>query len=502
MRTLDLIIFVMYLVGIVIFGASFYHKKRTSNEYSTGSGSMPAWVVGLSIFGTYVSSISYLALPGAAYMSNWNAFVNSLPIPLALLIAVRFFVPLYRELGSTSAYMYMEQRFGIWARVYVASCYLFTQLMRTATILYLLALPLYVILHWDMRIIILITGVSVLIYCILGGIKAVVWTDAIQSVILIAGALVTVFYLIFSLPEGPSQYFKVANEYGKFNLGSFSTTLSESTFWVVFIYGFFTSLQNYGIDQNYVQRYLITKNYKDTVKSVLGGGLLYIPVSLIFFLIGTGLFVYFRVHPGLLPDEFRQEGMTDCIFPYYIVKVLPVGLTGLLVSCIFAAGMSTISTSLNSGSTVFLTDFYKRFKKQVSEKEALRVLYMTSAVMTIAGIIISFFMIKVTSALDLYWKLAGIFSGGMIGLFLLGYFSKKTGNLPAQIGVTLGLLVITWMSLSPLFFKGSLMAYKSPFHSYMTIVFGTLTIFFTGLLISLFIKSVKRKKEIPCRRTE
>ena len=492
MQTIDLIIFFVVLLSIVVFGASFYTKNRSSDDFSTGSGKLPAWLLGLSIFATYLSSISYLALPGIAFASNWNAFTLSLTIPFALVIAVKFFLPLYRSIGSTSAYAYLEQRFGIWARMYVASCYLLTQIMRTATILYLLALPLYVLLNWDIRLIILLTGLAVLIFSNLGGIKAVVWTDALQSLIMIGGALFALGFLVFSLPGGISQYIEIGKEYNKFSLGSFGGSLSESTFWVVFIYGLFINLQNYGIDQNYVQRYIIAKNHKEAVSTLLGGGLLYIPASLIFFLIGTGLFVYFHVFPDLLPAAYGEPGMSDRVFPYFIVHIMPVGLTGLLVAAIIAAGMSTISTSLNSGSTVFLLDFYKRIKKTVNEKESSRVLYISSTMIILFGVLIAFLFIKVESILSLWWSLSGIFSGGMLGLFLLGYFCKKARSLPAVIGVLMGLSVIFWMSLSPILFTGALEPFKSPFHSYMTIVFGTMTLFFGGFLITLAISRFKK----------
>jgi solute:Na+ symporter, SSS family len=485
MNTIDLIIFIAYLFGIVIFGISFYKKERTSADYSTGSGTLPAWVIGLSIFATFVSSISYLALPGIAFLSNWNAFVFSLSIPIAIFMAIKFFIPLYRSVGSPSAYTYLEKRFGPWARNYVALFWLLTQVMRVAVILYLLALPMYVILGWDMRIIIAITGASVMIYAILGGIKAVIWTDAIQAIILISGAVITLGILMFSLPEGPMQYFEVAGSHDKFSLGSFGLSLTESTFWVVFIYGIFINLQNYGIDQNYIQRYMSARNEKEAISSAFGGGLLYIPVSLLFFMIGTGLFVYYQVYPDLLPAEFRESGMSDSVFPYFIVNGLPVGITGLLIASIFAAGMSTISTSLNSGATVILNDFYRGYKKQVGERESVLVLYTASALICILGISISFFIIQVESALDIWWNLAGIFSGGMLGLFLLGYFSKKVSNVPAAIGVVIGLLVIIWMSLSPIYFTGDLEPYQNPFHSYLTIVIGTLAIFLTGFLLTI-----------------
>ncbi len=485
MNSIDLIIFIAYLLGIVLFGASFYRKERTSADYSTGSGTLPAWVIGLSIFATFVSSISYLALPGVAFLSNWNAFVFSLSIPVAIFMAIKFFIPLYRSVGSPSAYTYLEERFGPWAKNYVASFWLLTQVMRVAVILYLLALPMYVILGWDMRIIIVITGISVMIYSILGGIKAVIWTDAIQAVILITGAIVTLGILIFSLPEGFMQYIEVARLHEKFSLGSFGLSLTESTFWVVFIYGIFINLQNYGIDQNYIQRYMSARNEHEAISSAFGGGLLYIPVSLLFFMIGTGLFVYYNVFPDLLPPEFREAGMSDSVFPYFIVHGLPSGITGLLIASIFAAGMSTVSTSLNSGATVILNDFYKSYKKQVSEKESVRVLYTASALICVAGIVISFYIIRVESALDIWWNLAGIFSGGMLGLFLLGYFSKKVTNVPAAIGVIIGLLLITWMSLSPVYFGGALEGFQNPLHSYLTIVIGTLAIFLTGFLLSM-----------------
>ena len=485
MDKIDLLIFIIYLLAIVVFGISFYKKERTSSDFSTGSGTLPAWVIGLSIFATFVSSISYLALPGIAFLSDWNAFVFSLSIPVAIFMAIKFFIPLYRSVGSPSAYTYLEERFGPWAKNYVAIFWLLTQVMRVAVILYLLALPMYVILGWDMRLIIVITGISVMIYAILGGIKAVIWTDAIQAIILIVGALVALGILMFSLPEGPRQYFEIASAHEKFSLGSFGLSLTESTFWVVFIYGIFINLQNYGIDQNYVQRYMSARNEKEAISSAFGGGLLYIPVSLLFFMIGTGLFVYYQVFPDLLPGEFRETGMSDSVFPYFIVNGLPVGITGLLIASIFSAGMSTISTSLNSGATVILNDFYRRYKKNVSEHESVRVLYLASALICVLGVVISFYIIQVESALDIWWNLAGIFSGGMLGLFLLGFFSRRATNAPAAIGVLLGLLVIVWMSLSPAYLSDSV---SNPFHSYLTIVVGTLVIFLTGFFLSLIKK--------------
>ncbi|MBW8323560.1 MAG: sodium:solute symporter [Prolixibacteraceae bacterium] len=483
---LDLIVFVILTFGNVIFGASFFFKNKTSDQFTSGGGKLPAWVVGMSIFATFVSSISFLALPGKAYASNWNAFVFSLSIPVASVLAVKFFIPLYRGIGSISAYNYLEIRFGAWARIYASTCYVLTQLMRTGAILLLLALPLNALFGWDVKTIIIVTGIAVTVYSMLGGIQAVIWTDAIQGIILIFGAIVCAVILTFSMPEGPMQVFEIAAANNKFSLGSFGASLSDSTFWVILIYGLFINLQNYGIDQNYVQRYMTTSSDKEAKSSALFGSLLYVPVSLIFFYIGTALFSYYTAQPDLLPAELKAAGAADKVFPHFIVNGLPMGMTGLLIAAIFAAGMSTVSTSINSTATIVLSDYYKRyFNKNASEKSSMKVLYSSSLIFGVLGIGIALTLVGVESVLDAWWGLASIFSGGMLGLFLLGYLSKSVRNIDAVIGVIIGALLIIWMSLSPIYFtEGNLLAFRSPFHSNLTIVFGTLAISLIGFLLA------------------
>lgn len=484
MNSIDLIVFFLYIVGISIFGGSFFKKNRTSSSYTLGDKIIPGWVVTMSIFATFVSSISYLALPGNAFLSNWNAFAFSLSLPIASLIAVRYFVPVYRKINSPSAYTYMELRFGPWARVYVSLCYLLTQLMRIGTILYLLALTLNAITGWDIATVIIFTGLIVGIYSMLGGISAVLWTDAIQGIILILGAIVCIGYILFNMPEGPGQIFDIGMANEKFGLGSFSLNLSEPTFWVVLVYGIFINLQNYGIDQNYVQRYMASKSDKEAKRSALIGGLMYVPVSILFLFIGTSLFAYYH-SAATLPLELQDVNKSDRVFPYFIVNVLPPGMSGLLVASIFAAGMSTISTSFNSSATVFLTDYYNQyFKKTASDKEGMRVLYISSLIISLIGIAIGIAMINVKSALDAWWKLASIFSGGMLGLFLLGIVSTHKNTIGAIVGVVAGLMVILWLSLSNIFLGPE--AIGNSFHTYLTIVFGTIVIFLVGFLVSLF----------------
>ncbi|CAM4188451.1 sodium:solute symporter [Flavobacterium weaverense] len=488
LNVIDFYVFIVYMLGIVLFGVSFSLRKRTPEEYTTGGGRLPAWAIGMSIFATFVSSISFLALPGNAYLSNWNGFVFSLSIPIAAIIAVIYFVPLYRNMKSESAYFYLEQRFGLWARIYASIFYLLTQLARMGTILYLLALPLNVLFGWSIPLVILITGLCVVVYSMFGGIEAVVWTDAIQGIILVIGALVCLSVIFLSMPDGPQQVFTIANEANKFSFGSFDFNFIESTFWLILIYGLFINMQNFGIDQSYIQRYLSAKSLKDAQKSTLLGSLLYIPVSLLFFLIGTALYSYYTAMPDLLPMELHKAENADKVFPYFIVTALPTGLTGLLIASIFAAGMSTISTSINSSATVILSDHYKRYiQKAPTQKTALRVLYISSFIMGALGILIGLALNGVESALEAWWALASIFSGGILGLFLLGFISHKVKTTAAAIGVLCGLLIISWMSLSPLIFYGSWIGYSSPFHKNLTIVLGTVTVLFTGFILSFIL---------------
>ena len=474
----DYLVFFVFVGGVALFGCSFFKStKGSTSAFTRANGAIPTWVVGMSIFATFVSSISFLGLPGGSYAGNWNQLIFSFTIPIATWLAAKIFIPLYRGIGSVSAYQFLEDKYGYWARCYVAICYLLTQVCRVGSILLLLAIPINTMFGWDIGTIIVVTGALTLIYAVLGGISAVVWTDAIQGIILIIGALVCAAILTFGMPEGPGQLFSIAATDHKFSLGSLGTTLTQPTVWVVLIYGIFINLQNYGIDQNYVQRYMTAKSTGEAVKATLFGGLLYIPVSLVFVYIGTALYSYYAAQPGLLP-----EGVTgDKVFPYFIVHGLPTGLTGLVIASLFSAGMSTVATSINSSATIVFTDFYRKITGRETEekKSHMTVLYTASFAVGVIGILIGLTMMKINGVLDAWWKLSSIFSGGMLGLFLLALVSRKPSRAGAIIGVALGLCVIAYMSL-PVF--------GSPIHTYLTIVFGTTAIFLVGFLITKIFK--------------
>ena len=513
MHVIDFIIFIVFTLGVVVFGCSFFKKGSSADEFTSAGHSIPGWVVGMSIFATYVSSISYIGYPGKAVAADWNAFVFSLSIPIASYFAAKYFVPFYRHSGSVSAYTFLEEKFGAWARLYASACYLLTQIARMGSILYLLAVPMYILMGWDMHAVIILTSIGIIVYSMMGGLKAVIWADAIQGIILIGGAVLCLAILMFSMPEGPMQTFEMAANSpmgNKFSLGAFTSDLTTSTFWVCLIYGIFINLQNYGIDQNYVQRYHAAKTDKDAKFSALFGGYLFIPVSALFFLIGSALYSYYQAGVAELPAEIHAK--PDYVFPYFIVNGLPVGLRGLLIASIFAAGMSTVSTSVTSAATIILTDYVRPFflrlppklgghrglKEGASDvgsdpqppnlggkhrKLELAIVRLSSFGVGILGACVAIAMLSVESIIDAWWTLSSIFSGGMLGLFLLGCIPQKISRSAAFVGCICGIVVIAWISLAEMWQLPGI-----HLHPYLAIVLGTTTIFLVGFLATFLVK--------------
>ncbi|HEY0967828.1 MAG TPA: sodium:solute symporter [Opitutaceae bacterium] len=484
MKTLswiDLAVLLAYLIGVVGYGLWFYWRNRESEQFMSAGRALPGWAIGLSIFGSYVSSISFLANPGKSYAGDWSAFVFALTLPIAAWIAVRWFVPFYRRSGEVSAYHHLEKRFGPWARTYAVACYMMTQVARLGTILYLLGLALVPLTGWDIRTIIIGTGLVIMVYPLLGGTEAVIWAGVMQAIVLVGGALAVVATLLIGMPEGPGQIFTIAMAESKFSLGSFGSSLSQPTFWVVLIYGLVINLQNFGVDQSYVQRYITAKSDQGAGRSVWLGALLYLPIGAAFFFIGTALFAFYRAQPELLP----AGTVPDAVFPHYISTQLPAGLAGLVIAGLCAAAMDS---NLNCMATLFLKDVYGRyFRPQVTEKESMRVLYGSTLFFGSCSIVAALAMISIKSALDIWWEMAGIFGGGMLGLFLLGRMSNAS-NRAALSGVIAGIALIVWMTFSPRM-TSLPEALRSPFNGLLTIVLGTAILMVTGLLAMTLFKA-------------
>ncbi len=518
LRTPDLIVLLLYMGGVFGLGCWFARKSGKTDEFMAAGRSLPGWAVGLSIFGTFVSSISFLGNTGKAFGGNWSSWVFGLSLPLAAMVAVKYFIPLYRSSDSVSAYSHLEDRFGPWARMFALICYLLMQIVRIGTVLFLVALALAPLTGWDVKTIILVTGLIVTLYTLLGGIEAVIWTDAVQSVVLVAGAVYCVYLIFANMPEGAGQLFELAKADDKFSLGSFSlnpksVVWPDPTFWIVLLYGFFINLGNFGIDQGYVQRYIAAKSDKDARFSLWLGALLFPVVSALFFFMGVGLSSLYKTDAATLNEvkaqvaemQLSDDGLAvtpeavsakaatlssadvgDKVLPHFIVTKMPSGLAGLLIAAIFAAAMSSVDTSLNSSATLYFNDIHKRyFRPQAGEKESMRVLYATTLVIGVVGTFAALAFIKEKSILDSWWIWQGVFSGGMLGLFLLGMISRRAGNPQAVLGVIIGVLVIAYLSIShtKLWTETWGLA-ESPIQKILTIVIGTCCVVLVGVLAS------------------
>tara|TARA_R110002049_G_scaffold285698_4_gene467175 strand:+ start:378423 stop:380027 length:1605 start_codon:yes stop_codon:yes gene_type:complete len=514
----DWSVLIGYFVGIMGLGFFFWRRNNSADQFTAGGRSLPGWLCGLSIFATYLSSISYLALPGKAFVDNWNAFMFSLALPFAALIAVKYFVPLYRHSNEVSAYSLLETRFGLWARIYASCFYLLFQIARIGVVMYLMALPMAVLFGWDIRTVIVVTGVIVTLYSFVGGIVAVIWADAIQAIVLLAGAILALGILMSGMPDGVSGVIDVANSEGKFSLGSASLTdISQPTIWVVLAFGLFDNLRNFGIDQSYVQRYIASSSDREAAKSVWLGALLYVPVSALFLFIGSSLYAYYETHPSDVEEvrlivaeqrlmqagisvedptysvqlqqassELTEKDIGDRVFPHFIASHLPTGARGLLIAAVFAAAMSTVSTSLNSSATLVMSDFYQRLiRPDCTDRQKVKVLRGSTIAWGAMGTVMALALVRLTeSVLDIWWLLSGVLGAAIVGLFLLGLLVPTIRSGRSVVVLGCGMAVIAWMALSNSpYWPSSLDGLASPFHPFLVIVIGPLVMIMVGWLI-------------------
>jgi SSS family solute:Na+ symporter len=345
---------------------------------------------------------------------------------------------------------------------------------RMGTVIYLLALAVAPLTGWKLQTTIAVTATLMTVYTMVGGMRAVIWTGVLQSAVLVAGTALCIAMIVLKTPGGLAVILQSGAGQDKFSLGNFGASLTEPTFWVVFLFGLVTHLTNFGVDQSYIQRYITARDDREARRSVWLTAFLYLPVAAVFFFIGTSLFVFYSGRTELLGTVTRA----DDVFPHFIKTQLPVGMAGLVVAGIFAASMDA---NFNSMATLTLCDLYQRYiRPQAGEREAIVVLRLATLGWGLASMGVSLALIRAGTALDAWWQLAGMFSGGVLGLFLLGRISRRADNAAGAIAVAVGALVIIWMSLPQLIDVPA--SVRNPLHANLTIVVGTLSIFLVGLM--------------------
>jgi len=429
--------------GVLIWMGIYYRRKcRTAEQFMVAGRSIPAWAAGLAVMSAYTSSISYIATPGKAFDSNWHPIIFSICIfPVAWLVC-KYAVPYYRKTQLISVYSFLEDRLGSWARIYAALSFLLYMIGRVAVILYLVSLLLSTFVPINIGIVILVIGLITIIYTLLGGMEAVIWTDVMQSAIMIVGILFCAVSLSVHIFSGPQPLIQAALDGDKFSFGSWDLSLSSRTIWVMIIYGITENLRNLLADQNYVQKYCSVPDERQAKRSIWIAMLIYIPLTAIFLYIGTALFAFYGPGGEKLAEEITKG---DEVFPYFIKTAVPMGLRGLIIAAIVAAAMSTVDSALNCSATVMLLDFYKRyFRPKIGEKGSIVFLRLATVVWGLIGTGFAILMIRAESALDVWWQISGIFGGGILGLFILSLLKARLRLWQGLVAIGASIFVITW----------------------------------------------------------
>lgn len=427
---LNTIVIILYFAALAAIGYYFSKRQKSTDDYFKGGGRLPWWAVGLSIFGTSLSAITFMAIPAKSFATDWSYMLFNAGIIMVVPIIILLFIPFYRRLNVTTAYEYLEQRFSPLIRVICSIAFILFQIGRMGIVMFLPAIALNVVTGFDIFLCIGLMGILSLVYTMIGGIEAVVWTDALQVVILLGGAVLVVLIAVFDIPGGFGTIINEATINDKFDLGSLSFDLKQSTIWTVLIATLFTNLTTYGTDQTMVQRYMTTETAQQAKKSVWTNAVLTIPATIIFFFVGTVLYVYYRHNPTELSITISDG---DAILPWYIFSKLPDGVVGLLISGIFAAAMSTLSSSMNSAATAYVTDIHQK----IAHAQSLKVAKYATLVLGIIGIVFAFMMAtwEVKSLWDEFNKILGLILGSMGGLFLLGMITRRANATGAFIGI-------------------------------------------------------------------
>jgi len=314
---------------------------------------------------------------------------------------------------------------------------------RVAVILYLVSLLLNTFLpNINIGIVILVIGLITIVYTLLGGMEAVIWTDVMQSVIMIVGILFCAVSLSLHIFSGPEPLIQTAIDNSKFSFGSWNLSLSSRTIWVMIIYGITENLRNLLADQNYVQKYCSVPTERQAKRSIWIAMLIYIPLTAVFLYIGTALFAFYGAGGEKLTEEVTKG---DQVFPYFIATKVPMGLKGLIIAAIVAAAMSTVDSALNCSATVMLLDFCKRyFRPKIGEKGSIVFLRLATVAWGLLGTGFAILMIRAKSALDVWWQISGIFGGGILGLFILSLLKARLRLWQGLVSIGASIAVISW----------------------------------------------------------
>jgi len=453
LRPGDLMVVALYFIAVAAIGLRFARRQNTTETYFVARRSIPHWAMGLSIFATIISSITFIAYPGAAFSGDWNLLVPGFMAVVVFVVLGATLVSFFRHAVGMSAYEYFEKRFGYGARAYSALAFAAGHFSKMGFVLFTITTAICGMTGWDKYTVILVVGGITILYTLLGGLEAVIWTEVLQGIVKLTGLAVVIGVLVYLMPGGAGAAFHLASENHKMSLGDFHFNLAEKgNFWVMLLYGGFWYLQKYAADQTLVQRYLVAKSDRDALKGVALGAFLCVPAWAAFMLVGTLLWAYYQLTGDALPPQLldgKGQVLADRVFPYFLTTKIPAGLAGIFIAALFSAAMSTMSSDLNCLAAVGVEDYFRRLRPQATDRQRLLTGKMIVAVCGVVAVAIGAFIAhKGDHALALYYAATAIASGGLAGMFLLAFFSRRANRQGLWIGITCALIFTAWATLT------------------------------------------------------
>jgi solute:Na+ symporter, SSS family len=440
-RTPDYIIIIFYLIGVAVFGIISGGKQKTVKDYFAGSRSVPWWAVCFSIVAAETSTLTFISIPGLAYIANLNFLQVAAGYLLGRIVVAYLFLPAYDKGELKTAYTFLENRFGGKTRSFASIVFLFTRTAADGVRLFATAIPLKLMLDINYPAAIIIIAIVSFIYTYTGGMKGIIWVDVVQMFIYLGGAILAGIFLLHLLPDGWISVVNAASSGNKFNIINIGFNNGIAGFFSQpytliggLVGGAFLSMASHGTDQLIVQRLLSTRNMKDGQKAVIGSGVIVIIQFAIFLVLGVMLFAYYGTI-NAKPDE---------IFPMFIINVLPTGITGIIIAGLFAAAMSTLAGSMSSLASSTVHDLYIPFLgKEIDEAKKLKISRLFTILWSVMLILAALFFMNTSRAVvELALSIASFTYGGLLGTFLLGVLNKKAKEKEALAGFTVGILTM------------------------------------------------------------
>jgi solute:Na+ symporter, SSS family len=436
---LDLGVLLVYLGGVTVWGAWLGRNQKGGTDYFLGNRSLPWFAVMLSVVATETSTLTFLSIPGVAYTGSLVFLQLTLGYLLGRIVVSAVLIPAYYAGSLTTAYALLERRFGLGVRRFTSGIFMVTRLLADSVRLFATAIPLAIITGWAYPTSIAVIGMLTLVYTYVGGIKAVVWVDALQMGLYLLGALATVVAIQVLIPGGWPSVLATASEAGKLDVLDVSLSLTTTyTLWAGVFGGAVFTMASHGTDQLIVQRLLTCRDMGSSQKALVGSGFVVIVQFLVFLVLGLGLWVFYGG---------RSFETSDEIFPLFIVEQLPPGLTGLLIAGVFAAAMSSLSSSINSLASAAAYDFWAPMVGAQDDEARLlragRAFSLLWAAALIVGAILFIPLSRETAAVEVALGVASLVYGGLLGAFALGVLTKRPGQAAAIVGMACGIGVVT-----------------------------------------------------------